>query len=190
LPKTIWGKVKKQVGNWTVSSETTSALDGSNSVSFNVGVDNSDWDTYLKLDSSDGSQTVQVSKGFGGLGGRFSINPSYNIQSSDADVILGYDTDGTSVTIEASPSDQKLTIAQQITEDHQLTPSITSKGDFALAWKKSLDGGNALTTTLKLNDSLRVKWEDGPWTAIISSPMSGFKTGDVNVRVNRKLCFL
>lgn len=190
LPRTIWGRVKTQAGPWNLSSKATGALDGSNKISFNALADNNDWDTSIEVVSSGGTQKLQVSKGFEALGGRMSVKPRYNFQSSDADVILGYDTDNTSVTVEASASNQKLTVAQQITENHRLTPSITSKGDFAVAWKKSLDEGNSVTTTLKLNDSVSVKWQDGPWTATLASPMSGFKTdGGVNVRVNRKLDF-
>lgn len=187
LPRSVWGKVRTKAGQWKFSSKATSLLDGSNKVSLNICADNNDWDTSLEVASKGGSQNVQVVKGFGALGGRISVNPRYNIQSSNADVILGYDAEGTSVILEASQSDQTLTISQQIADDHRLTPSITSKGDFALAWRKSLEGGNAVTTTLKLNESLNVKWEDGPWTAVISSPMSGYKTDDISVRVHRKL---
>lgn len=190
LPKTLWGKITKSVGSTTISSKAEAALDGSNDVSFNVAVDNSDLDTAIDFDSSGGSQTIQVAKSFAGLGGRISVNPSFNLQSSAADVVLGYDRDDTSVTIEASPSSQKLTVAQQITDNHKITPSITSNGDVAVAWKKSLEDGNSLTTTLKVNDSLNVKWEDGPWTATISSPMDGIAIGEVKVRVHRKLSFL
>lgn len=190
LPRTVWGKVRTQAGQWKLSSKAVGALDGSNDVSFNVAADNDEWDTSLEVTSSGGSQSVQIVKGFDALGGRVSVNPRYNIQSSDADVILGYDASSTSVTVEASQNSQKLTVAKQITDSDRLTPSITSGGDFALAWRKSLDGGNAVTTTMKLNDSLSVKWEDGPWTAAIKTPLSGYKTDDVTVRIHRKLNFI
>lgn len=126
-------------------------------------------------------------KGFNALGGRFSVNPRYNIQSSDADVILGYDADKTSVTVEASASSQKLTVAQQVAEGHRITPSVTSKGDVSLAWRKSLDGGDAVTTTVNSDGKMSLKWEDGPWTAIFATSVDN---SAVDVKVNRKLNFL
>jgi hypothetical protein len=102
-------------------------------------------------------------------------------------VFLGYDTGRTAVTIEASQSKQKLTLSQELPKGNLIVPSVTSKGDFAVAWKKSLPDGNSVTTTLKVNDSICVKWQDGPWTATMVSPMDGFKTGDINIKVNRKL---
>lgn len=189
LPKAVWGKVSTTVGSFALSSKATSSLGDSNAVSYNLCVDNDDWDTSVEMVSSGGSKKVQLNKGFDAAGGRIFVNPRYSFASSDADVVLGYDTDGTSVTLEASTSDQKLTVQQQITDSDSLTPSITSKGEFAVAWKKNLGGGNAVTTTVKVNDSVSVKWQDGPWTAIFDSPMSGFTTEGVNVRVNRKLDF-
>jgi hypothetical protein len=187
LPKSVWGKVKTTAAGWNLSSKTTAALDGSNSVSCNFAANNNDWDTSLELDSSDGSQKVQLCKGFEAIGGRISVNPRYTIQTSDADVILGYDTDKTSVTVEASKSSQKLTVAQQITDGHRITPSVTSKGDVSVAWRKSLDGGDAVTTTVNKDGGLRVDWEDGPWTATI---LTAINDSAVDVKVKRKLNFL
>lgn len=187
LPKSVWGKVKTTAAGWNLSSKAAAALDGSNSVVLNVAADNKDWDTSLEVVSKDGSQKVQVCKGFNALGGRFSVNPRYNIQSSDADVILGYDADKTSVTVEASASSQKLTVAQQVAEGHRITPSVTSKGDVSLAWRKSLDGGDAVTTTVNSDGKMSLKWEDGPWTAIFATSVDN---SAVDIKVNRKLNFL
>jgi len=187
LPKSVWGKVKTTAAGWDLSSKTTAALDGSNSVSFNVAANNNDWDTSLELASSDGAQKVQICKGFNAIGGRISVNPRYTIQSSDADVILGYDTDNTSITIEGSSSSQKLTVAQQITDGHRITPSVTSKGDVSVAWRKSLGGGDAVTTTVNKDGRLSLEWEDGPWTATIATAIND---SAVDVKVNRKLTFL
>mmetsp|Transcript_5502 Transcript_5502/g.10477 ORF Transcript_5502/g.10477 Transcript_5502/m.10477 type:complete len:273 (-) Transcript_5502:2436-3254(-) len=191
LPKSIWGKMRRQAGGWTVSTKAVASLDGSNTVGLNVAADHDEWDTSIEIsstsNSSRGSQRVQVCKGFEVLGGRLSVNPRYNIQSSNGDVILGYDTGSTAVTIEASPSKQTLMLSQELPRGNLIAPSVTSNGDFAVAWKKSLPQGNSVTTTLKVNDSISVRWEDGPWTATMVSPMDGFKTGDINIKVNRKL---
>lgn len=147
-------------------------------------------DANLEIASVGGAIKTQVQKGFDVLGGRLSVNPRYNLANSEGDVVLGYDMDGTSVTIEASCQQQKLTVAQRINDGNRITPSVTSNGDVSVAWRKSLDGGNSVTTTLNVNDSVSVQWQDGPWTATFSSPMEGIKTGDIDVKINRKLSLL
>lgn len=109
------------------------------------------------------------------------------MKNSSPDVTIGYGSDNTSVLLEASTSKQKLTVSQMVTDDDIITPSVTSSGDVAIAWKRSLSGGNAITTTVKVNDSINVKWEDGPWTAAFDSPLDGISTDGVNVHITRKL---
>ena len=130
---------------------------------------------------------VAISKNFDALGGTVAISPRYNVQSSSPDVSIGYGSDSTSVVLEASTSKQKLTVSQLVTDNDIVTPSVTSGGDVAFSWKRSLSGGNAITTTVKVNDSINVKWEDGPWTASFDSPLDGISTDGVNVHITRKL---
>ncbi|GFH52483.1 hypothetical protein CTEN210_08959 [Chaetoceros tenuissimus] len=189
LPKSVWGKISTQAGGWGISSTISAKFDGSKG-SKNLALDNDDLDANLEIASVGGALKTQVQKGFDVLGGRLSVNPRYNLANSEGDVVLGYDTDGTSVTIEASCQQQKLTVAQRINDGNRITPSVTSNGDVSVAWRKSLDGGNSVTTTLNVNDSVSVQWQDGPWTATFSSPMDGIKTGDIDVKINRKLSLL
>lgn len=130
---------------------------------------------------------IEVEKGVDLLGGRFSIIPRYNIASHQADVTIGYDSDNTSVTVDASTSRQILTVSQQVADGHTLTPRITSAGDFSLAWKKDLGNGDSVTTTVSPGDKINVKWEDGPWVAEFNSDFNGYKTEGLTVRVNRKV---
>ena len=133
---------------------------------------------------------IQLEKGFDALGGRLAITPRYDIASSTADVTLSYDSDETSITVDASKSAQKVTISQQVAAGHKLTPSITSSGETSLAWKKDLGGGDSVTTTLTPGDSINVKWEDGDWVAQFSSGLDGFTTEGLTVKVNRKVTFI
>ncbi len=133
---------------------------------------------------------IEVDKRFDALGGRFSITPRYSVNSKDADVTLAYNSDDTSVTIDASTSAQKLTVSQVVAEGHRLTPSVTSKGDVSVAWKKDLDGGDSITTTVTPGDKISVKWEDGAWVATFDSPLNGLATEGLSVKVNRKITFV
>ena len=133
---------------------------------------------------------VEIDKGFDALGGRLSITPRYNLASSEADVTIGYDSNETTVTIDASKSQQKLTVSQQILDGHRITPSITSSGDISVAYRKDLDNGNSLTTTVSPGDKVNVKWEDGPWVAEFDTALNGLKTEGLAVRVHRKVTFV
>lgn len=137
-----------------------------------------------------GLNKITIDKGIEALGGRFSITPTYDVAASDAQVTLAYDSEDTTVTIDASQSKQKLTVSQVVAEGHRLTPSVTSSGDVSLAWKKDLDGGDSITTTITPGEKVNVKWEDGPWVAEFDSPLNGHKTEGLSVKVNRKLTFV
>lgn len=190
LPKSIWGTVSRDIAGWGVAAKTSVALDGSNDVDVTMRASNDDLDTSVQIAAKGGSQKIRLSKGFEAAGGRVTVSPRYNTANSKADAIIAYDIDNTSITVEASADDQTLTVAQQITDDHRITPSIKSNGDISVAWRKSLDDGNAVTTTVKVNDSVSVAWEDGPWTAVLESPLSGIELGEVDVKVKRKISFV
>jgi hypothetical protein len=192
LPKSIWGKIRRDIaGGWGVSARGKVSLDGSGSGGYSIEAASSDADASLVLSGAkDGLRTVSVNKGLDLLGGSLSINPRYDIPSSSADVTLGYDSNGTSVTVKASGSAQSLTVSQQVTDNDTLIPSINSAGEVTLGWKRNISADSAITTTLKPNDSINIKWEDGSWTAVIDTPLEGYSTGDVSIGIKRKVDLL
>ena len=59
-----------------------------------------------------------------------------------------------------------------------------------MAWERALSGGDKITTTVNSNESLDMKWEDGPWLAKISAPLDGYRLGEgVDVSIKRKVDF-
>ena len=145
----------------------------------------------FEFSSIGGLESIDIAKGFEALDGDLLVNPRYDVKSSIFDVVLGYSKDKTAIKLEATTSDQKLTVSRQVTDSDKLSPSVSSSGDISLAWEKSLSGGDTVTTTLKTNDSVNVKWEDGAWTAQISTPIDGFELGEgVDVSIKRKVNFM
>jgi len=188
LPKNVWGTVKSEIAGWGVAAKTSLSL-GDSSTDIAVRAKNDDIDTSVQVVSAGGGNKIQISKGFGALGGRVAVTPRYNTKTSVADAVIDYDGD-ISVKVEASAQKQKLTVSKQVSDTDTLTPSITSAGDVSVAWKKSLSAGNSLTATVAMNDSVSVKWEDGPWTATIASALDGSEFGEVDVKINRKISFI
>ena len=134
-------------------------------------------------------QVLDVAQGFDVLGGRFLFNPRYNFRESAPDVLLGYDRDSTSVTLEASMATQKVTLSQEIVDGHRIIPSFTADGDMSIGYERTTAYGSILTT-VKPNESVVVQWNDGPWTAVIEAPLDGFSTTGINVSMKRKVTLI
>jgi len=191
LPRSIWGKVSRDVEGWNLSARANVEVEKLDDVDFDIKASNEDLDTSLKLQASTGGLgKIEVSKGFSALDGDLNVNPRYDAKSSIFDVILGFSKDNSGVKLQASPSNQKLTVSRQISDSDKLSPSISSSGAFSLAWERALSGGDKVTTTLNSNESLDMKWEDGPWLAKISAPLDGYRLGEgVDVSIKRKVDF-
>mmetsp|Transcript_3153 Transcript_3153/g.4437 ORF Transcript_3153/g.4437 Transcript_3153/m.4437 type:complete len:269 (-) Transcript_3153:138-944(-) len=190
LPRSIWGSMSRNVASWGLSARTDMDFDDAKGAKFNLHASNEDFGTEVDVNASlDGVESIELAKGFDALGGKIDIIPRYDLKSSAGDVKVGYDGGDTSIEVAASASAQKLTLSRQITENHRLAPSISSNGDLALEWEKSLGNGNSITTLVKPNDSVSVKWEDGPSTFAFQSSLDGVSTGGINVSVKRKIDF-
>ena len=143
------------------------------------------------LIKGEGLEKLQMTQGFPAFNdGKIFIKPKYDVLSSEADVLVGYQSKNTAVTVQASSDVKKLTVSQQITESDRIAPSITSAGKFSLEWRRQLSDTDTVTTTISPNDSIQVKWQDGPWTAKIQAPFKAFEVGDVGVIISRKVDFL
>jgi len=139
------------------------------------------------------------------------VNPRYNIDSEEADVVLNYDAGDTSVEltasadaqsvkiehvsgdtsieINASADSQTLTITQQLDEDNTISPTITSDGGISLKWECDLGDGDSISATVTPNESLDVEWNDAGWTANINMPIEGTSIKGANVSVKKDIVF-
>jgi len=140
------------------------------------------------------------------------INPRYNVETAEADVVVTYSKDGAEVeltasqdaqsvaisydvnddaTIEVSASieAQSATIAYQVDEDNKVSPTVTSGGAVSVEWERSLGDDSAVTTTLKPSESVDVEWNDGAWTANVNMPLDGTDITGTNVSIKREVNF-
>jgi len=193
LPKSIWGKAGKTFGAWRTSVRGEVEGTNFNSASIQIDAACEDEDVSIKLTGTAGKEfsvsKIEAVKGFGSGDGKITVNPRYNVEADEKDVVIGYDNEGTNVEITASMDAQTVTISQQIDDDNILSPTITSNGDISLAWERSLGDDNSLTTTLKPNESIDVEWKDASWTANINMPVDGTTIGGANVSIKREVNF-
>lgn len=193
LPKSVWGKVTASVGNgWGVSARAeTDRIDHiMDNAQFELEADQPDSQLNLRLTANTaGVKEVRATKGMEAAGGSMEIEPRYNVETSESDITIRYDHDGTNLELTASAENQELTISQQVDDDNKLSPTVNNRGDVSLAWERRISDDSRVTTTLKPNDSLNVEWQDSDWTASVNMPMDGANINGADVSIKRDVQF-
>lgn len=210
LPKKVWGKASLDLGGWATSVRADA--DASDLGNADLTIDSVNGDTSLKMfASAAGVSSVEATKTFDSDGASVSVNPRYNLETEEADVVIGYDAGDTSVELTASADSQSvvighsmgdtslsltasadaqsLTLSQKIDDDNTVSPTFGSDGSMSVAWERSLGDGNSLTTTLTPNESVDMEWKDAAWTANINLGLDGASVSGANVSVKRDVNF-
>lgn len=193
LPKSVWGKASTSLNGWGVSARAE--FEGTDFTKADVEVEasNADADLDITLTASAGDgfsvQTVSAVKGIDSDGARITVNPRYNVETEDSDVVLTYSKDGTDVEVSASQDEQSITLSRQVDDENRVAPTLASNGDVSVAWERSLGDDNSITTTVKPDDSIDVEWKDAAWTANINMPLDGTDITGTNVSIKREVAF-
>lgn len=193
LPKSVWGKASTNLNGWGVSARAE--FEGTDFTKADVEVEasNADADLDITLTASAGDgfsvQTVSAVKGIDSDGARITVNPRYNVETEDSDVVLTYSKDGTDVEVSASQDEQSITLSRQVDDENRVAPTLASNGDVSVAWERSLGDDNSITTTVKPDDSIDVEWKDAAWTANINMPLDGTDITGTNVSIKREVAF-
>ena len=193
LPKNIWGKASTALGDWGVSAKAT--FTGTDFTSADVDIDASnegaDLDIHLEANAGEGFavRTVSAVKGIDSDGARITVNPRYNVETEEADVVVSCSKDGTDVELTASADAQSVTISRQLDDENRVAPSISSNGDISVAWERSLGDDNSITTTLTPDEAVDIEWKDSAWTASINLPLDGTEVTGTNVSIKREVNF-
>lgn len=164
-----------------------------NSAEVEVDAENDDADLSLRMVANAGKdfsvRSVEATKGFDSGGARVTVNPRYNLETEEADVVVKYNNGNTDVKLTASADAQEVTISQQIDDDNRVAPTISSGGDLSVEWERRLSDSSSLTATLKPNDSVDVEWKDDDWTANVNCPIDGTNINGANVSIKRDVNF-
>lgn len=191
LPQTITCHLSRPIlGDWNANVHAQYGLQA-NEDRVSTTLSNDALDVSISYDEN----TVRLKKGFqrGSTSNnqcKFTVCPTYNLHTSTPDLTLAYEDTNKdqSIQLHATPNEQKLTLSSRIAgSSHKISPSITSRGKFAIGWRKDTERG-AITTTLKLKESLECKWEDGDWICAMNTPLVGWMKSDgVNIKVKRRV---
>merc|ERR1711981_1528109 len=171
MPRSFWGKASRSFGSWGVSARADISKEDLSNADVEVNADNSSDDISFKVLGNAGSNgfvasTVEATKGFNSKDARVTVTPTLDVASKDVDVTIGYDA------------------------GNRVAPSFALKsGKMSVEWERNLGNDNSLTATLKPNDSIDMKWDDGAWEASINMPIDGNSISGANVSVKRDVNF-
>jgi hypothetical protein len=124
-------------------------------------------------------QRVEAIKVLALDGARVTLNPRYNVESQDADVVVGYDNANTNVQLTASADNQEVNIkhkldntnieltasadSQEVTIDHQVDNTnikLTASADNReLTISQHIGDANRVSPTINKNGNISVEWE-------------------------------
>lgn len=193
LPKNVWGKASTNLNGWGVSARAEFQGTDFSNAAVDIDANNADADLDIHLEASAGGgfnvNKVEATKRLNSDGAAISINPRYNVNTEEADVVLSYSKDGTSVEVNASQDSQSVTLSRQVDADNRVAPTLASNGNVSVEWERSLGDDNSITATLKPNDSLDLEWKDASWTANINMPIDGTDITGTNVSIKREVSF-
>ena len=189
LPKSIWGKISTDISGWRTSARAETEGLNFDSANVEMEADNEDADLNVQVVATAGGafniKSVQATKGLDANGARVTVNPRYNLETNEQDVVVNYNNDKTNVKITASADNQEVEFSQQIDKDNRIAPTVNSNGDISLAWERRLSDDSSLTATLKPNDNINVEWRDSDWTANIKMPIDGTSINGADVSIKR-----
>ena len=183
LPRNVWGKASTSIGDWGISARAEKNMQDGSDTAIELDVDNDDIDLSLRVTASAGDgvavESVQATKGLDLDDSRVTINPRYNLETEEADVVIGYSKDSTDVTLTASIDNQEVNIKhdmgdtkvevtasrenQEVIVDHtmdntnlKLTASIDNQ---ELTVSQQIDDDNRISPTINRNGDISVEWE-------------------------------
>jgi hypothetical protein len=194
-PYQLWGRIKRRVGRWILSAK----VDSRSEDFYMLGIDlQAASDESLlqvtglaNVDSRGGIfyrnnnvivNQVRVTQQVRGLGGDWTIAPSYNVQAEQARLGITLDLRDTILKMDASTELTRFTVSQKIGLNNAIVPSITTDGDYEIEYRRAFSAGT-LAVNWRPDDSITMKWREGVWQATVQAPISGYRM-DRGVSVN------
>jgi hypothetical protein len=183
LPRNVWGKASTNVAGWGVSARAEVDAQDRSSTALEFDADNEDADLSLRLTASAGNgfnvRRVEATKGLDLDGARVTLNPRYDMETEEADVVLGYDNGNTNVKLTASADSQEVNIkhkldntnieltasadSQEVIVDHQLDNTnikLTASADNQeVTISQQIDDANRISPTINNRGDISVEWE-------------------------------
>lgn len=129
--------------------------------SADLEVDAVNGDLSLKMFASAGKafalNKIEATKEITSGEATITLNPRYNLDTEEADVVVNYDAGDTSVELTASADAQSVTVSQQMGDTNvELTASADAQ---SVTISQQLDENNRVAPTLTSSGGVSVEWE-------------------------------
>jgi hypothetical protein len=196
--KSLWGKARSRPwrSGWVTSARADTKRGKLDQANLELKLSSIEKDAVVTLFASAGKRDgfrlsrVEATKGFNySNGSRITVNPRYNVDRDDGDIVIGYAVEDIQVELTASQENPSVKVSQRIDEFNRITPTINRYGDIAVEWEHKFGDDSTVTTTVKPNDAIDIKWRENAWTADIHFPIEGATVGAASVSFKRKVTF-
>lgn len=180
LPKKVFGTLKTNLAGWGVSAGATKDM-GSGATDIEVSAANEDVDLSVQVIASldGGVDSISATKNMDLDGASLSITPKYSLASEEADVVVAYANDDTSVELTASADSQEVVInhnmgdtkvkltaskdAQEVVLDHTMDNTnivLTASADNQeITISQQIDDDNKVSPTINRSGDISIAWE-------------------------------
>jgi hypothetical protein len=192
-PYNLWARAKRTVAGWDVTARADAFSEDLSTLAFDLRAENGNSILDIQGSADAKAQRSFVSKlslSQKLLGGSLTVVPAYRPLTKEAELgVLYSGLEDTIISLDASTSGpQMITVSQKVGDNNQVIPSISSSGDVEIEYRRAVTGG-MVAANYKPNESVTLKWNDGPWLAALNVPMTGPMSfsKDVNVSFKREV---
>lgn len=146
---------------------------------FDANNDDADLNIHVVASAGGGMGRVEATKGMNMSGARVTLNPRYNVNTKEADVVVGWDNGDTNVKLAVSADSQEVNVkhrmdntnieltasqdSQSVTIDHQMDNTnvkLTASADNQeVTVSQQLDANNRISPTINNKGDISVEWE-------------------------------
>ena len=195
--KSIWGKIwSPSFCGWVTSARAEAKKGKLDQPKVELQLTSADKDLSMKLFAAAGKRhgfrlnRLEATKCFDySNGSRLTVNPRYNIDSDDGEVVIGYAMEDIAVEVTTSKENSSVKVSQRIDEFNRITPSINQYGDISVEWVHKFGDDSTVTTTVNPKDAIHIKWKENAWIANIHLPLEGASIGAASINFRRKVIF-
>ena len=179
----IFGRIKRSFYGWNFKARLDTASDHLQSVDTYFHMEGGPINTLLRVRGNVARDCfaarvteIGMEQPVDWRGVTADIATKYDLDRQKADLAVVYSVrDGSVVTVEVdSENKQQLSVCQQIGKRHELTPTVSSKGDMELEYKFNTESAGALTTIYNPKRALTLKYERGMWMSDLTVPVRDF----------------
>ena len=179
----VFGRIKRSLYGWNFKARLDTSSDHLQSVDTYFHMEGGPCKSWLTVRGNVASDLtacrltdIGIAQPLNLRGRIADLSTKYDMNRNLAECVVSYSVrDGSVITLGAdSGNKQLLSISQRIGKHHELTPTVSTKGDMELEYKLNTDGDGVLSTNYNPKHALTLKYERWPWKSDFKIPVRDF----------------